>query len=232
MKTFVCSVPKSGTYLLRQILEFAGLGKHHLHISLHGTYDYSKISREVADRNPASCRTMMSIAESVNRIPEGGFAVGHLPCTKSTRKDLAGVRVVFVSRRNLKDTVLSYMVHQHSTERCERSKANLVWSQVQDPQQRFIEYIKLRGHGIINAAKDILPWHDHAGLSLIYEDLISPSHRRSELGRIKEFLGSDTSVDDLELAFGMNTLTKSSDGNRDKYWSEAAHELLDGMLEE
>ena len=44
MKTFVISIPKAGTYLIREILEHAGLGKSQLHVSESGTYDYSKIS--------------------------------------------------------------------------------------------------------------------------------------------------------------------------------------------
>jgi len=223
VKTFVTSVPKSGTYLLRQILEIAGLGNHQLHISELGTYDYSKVSMATGRRSPTSCLVRMSLSSSLAAIPEGGFAVGHLECSEANRQALDGLRVIFITRNNLKDTVLSYMVHQIETGRALRA-TNKVWRDIEDPQEQFLAYVRLHGERIINIARGIMPWKNHAGLCLHYETL------SDELTSLRQFLGSDVSEDVLARAFDVDTLTKSSDRNRDRYWSDEAHRIIDALL--
>ena len=132
MKAFIISIPKSGTYLLRELLEQLGLGKSHLHITESGTFDYSKVSYEVGRRNPRKCKTRMTLKESLDKIPENSFAVSHLTYTKEHTKLLKSFKVIFIGR-DIKEVYLSYMVYQLETGRAERYHEDKCWLREKNP---------------------------------------------------------------------------------------------------
>ena len=132
MKTFIISVPKSGTYLMREILEQAGLGRSQLHISESGTYDYSKISYEDGRRKPNLCKTRMPLYESLAQIPDRSYAVGHLAYSPQTAELLKDYNVLWIGR-DIKEIYLSFMIYQLETDRALRDPITIDGLEIQTP---------------------------------------------------------------------------------------------------
>ena len=127
MKTFVVSIPKSGTYMIRELLDRIGLVSSHLHVSERKTYDYSKVSIEKGRKQPGSCSTSMNLTKSIEQIPENSFAVGHLPYNKETIKILEPLNVLFL-KRDFKETVISMMLFLLESGRVKRHNRDRDWS--------------------------------------------------------------------------------------------------------
>src|SRR5690554_4406821 len=98
MRVFVITIPKSGTYLMREILEQIGFDSSYLHISKNGTYDYSKISFEDGRRDPKKCFTQMPFKESLAQIPQNSFAVGHIKYSRANAMLLKPFKLIFLGR--------------------------------------------------------------------------------------------------------------------------------------
>ena len=223
MRIFVVSIPKSGTYLLREILERMGFAASHRHISERGTYDYASISRQEGRSNPQKCLQRMPLKQSLQQVPEGSFAVGHLDFRHY--EALQEFEVIYLYR-DLADTVLSYMIYVMETGRAWRSKADQVWLRETDPQQRFLRYIELRGARIIRTARGIQPWADVADVCIGFDDL----KKDTTIAVLAEHFGIDVDFEYVRGAYDVVTQTLSADQDRERYWSEQAREWLANLI--
>lgn len=98
MKTLIISQPKSGTYLLANILENMGLMSTWMHINA-GSYDQYDPTRLAEGRkNPEKFRTPASLEESVARINDYEFAMMHLAFSKKTAETLYDFKKIILSR--------------------------------------------------------------------------------------------------------------------------------------
>lgn len=231
MRVFVISIPKSGTYLVREILEQFGFDRSYLHISETGTYDYSKISFDEGRSQPQKCLSRMSLEKSLKNIPQNSFAVGHLKYSLNTADLLKDFKLIFIGR-NAKETILSYMIYSLETGRALRSKVDKVWIDVTDPQEQFLEYIKLRGDRILETYSKILPWREHNIECFDFNRLKTNSIEQTQrLAQVLQSNFSDIEIKQvIDSSFGKKTLTSSKNIDKTKYWSEIAHQQIDMLL--
>lgn len=227
MKAFVNSIPKSGTYLVRELLESLGCGKSHLHISERGTYDYSKITFEEGRRTPQKCLVRQRLLSSLNNIPNGSFAVGHLKYKSRVVEALKPFNIIFLCRAP-KQTIISYLVYNIETGRALRDPYDKQWLQINDPQQQFVEYIKLRGERLLTTYKQILPWKDSPNVHTFDFNQLK-SNRVEETQRLAEVVGKQNRVEQTLSAFEKKTQTLSKTDTT-KFWSQEAHDRLDHII--
>jgi hypothetical protein len=214
---------------MREILEQAGLGKSQLHVSESGTYDYSKISYEEGRRRPNRCKTRMPLEESLERIPENSFAVGHLAYTPMTAELLEDFNVLFVGR-DIKEIYLSFMIYQIETGRALRDPIDERWARTRN----FETFIRTRGDKLMTKyITKILPWMDQPNINLFDFNMLK-NNPVEQTKRVVHTLGeySDEDVKRIvEASFNKPTQTLSQETDRQKYWSVEAHKLIDDLME-
>ena len=232
MKTFVITIPKSGTYLMRELLEQIGLKASYLHISERGTYDYSKVSLEKGRKNPQSCLKQMTLKESLNNISENSFAVGHLTHTTRIVDLLDSFNVLFL-KRDFKDTVLSRMLFLLQTGRANRQTSDKIWVNEQNKQQQFLKYVETNGDDIAKQYSEILPWGNNDNVECFDFNMIksSPTEQVQRLAEIHHLELNDNDIERvINASFNKNTLTKSTPCDKDKYWCKKTHNKLEDLI--
>ena len=232
MKTFIISVPKSGTYLLREILEQAGAAPSQLHISESGTYDYSKISYELGRRQPNKCKTRMPLEESLALIPENSFAVGHLAYSPETADMLKDFNVLFVGR-DIKEIYLSFMIYQIETGRALRDPIDDSWARADNPVWGFHKFLSTRGDKLMTKyITQILPWRNEENVNCFdFNEL--KDDKFTQTSRIVKTIGryTDQQVWNIvDSSFDKKTQTLSQQTDRSQYWSGVSHQIIDDLM--
>ena len=115
MKGFVCTIPKSGTYLIAEFLKQVGMRATNLHLDLHRFGDYGAADLETGRCFPERILVAEPLEDSIKRICDGEFAVGHLPVSAAPLFRDFGV---IFSRRNIRDVLISYCRFTADTGRC------------------------------------------------------------------------------------------------------------------
>lgn len=232
MKTFAITIPKAGTYLMRELLEQIGLKGSYLHISERGTNDYSKVTLEHGRKNPHVCFKKMTLEESLNNIPENSFAVGHLGYSPHTANLLSTFNVILL-KRDFKETILSRMLFLLQTGRGNRQKESKFWVNEQNHQTQFLKYIKTNGDNLAEQYSKILLWEDSDNVECFDFNMIksSPTEQVQRLAKIHHFELTKTEIEQIiDISFNKDTLTKSIPVDKDKYWCEKTHNKLDGLI--
>lgn len=98
MKYFIISLPKSGTYLLSNLLTEFKIKQTFLHLGLRKYQQYDKNNLIDGQKNPLKYTHNLGIDKSINLIKENEFAVGHLPCTENTIKILQNFKKILLVR--------------------------------------------------------------------------------------------------------------------------------------
>lgn len=233
VKTFITSIPKSGTYLVREILEQAGLGRSHLHISESGIFDYSKISFEEGRRNPRKCKTYMTLEKSLALIPENSFGVGHLACTNQAIDLLKGFNVIFVGR-DIKEVYLSFMIYQLETGRAHRYPEDNLWVKEKDPEKQFLKFIGIRGNKLMTKYfTRILPWIEQKNVAC-FDFNVLRNNPVNEVKRLIEPLDMPFTDEQIKQivtnSFDKKTQTLSHKKDRSAYWSNQAHQQIEKLI--
>jgi hypothetical protein len=98
MRVMIVSQPKAGTYLTSALLAEMGLEQTWLHINQNGYQKYNPDDLEAGRKRPEDFTTLSPLAESLELVPEGGFAVTHLPCLDPFIKPMEGFKKVLLTR--------------------------------------------------------------------------------------------------------------------------------------
>jgi len=230
MKTIVVSTPKSGTYLMRELLDNIGLHSSYLHITMTGIYDYSKVSLEEGRSNPYSCFTACSLKKSLSSIKDNSFALSHLPCTDRNIELLSDFNIIYLTR-DIKESILSFMLFSINTGRA-NTKIDNIWLYEKDHKKQFLSYIKTRGASIVNKHKSILPWIEQRNVNIFnFKNLIKYPYE--EVDRLANILGIYPTKAEIEKiiadSYGKETIT-SSPKHKIDYWSKEAHNEIEKLL--
>ena len=228
MKVVVLTIPKSGTYLMAQLLSEFGLRNTHRHFHVNAVSDYSNANRDEARQYPDRFRVYQPLSKSIQELRNNEFAVGHLPARAS--KQLRQARVVFVYR-NLRDVL---------TSSCRWIALSGRWQTVNDSWRKMPEgpdmlFAFLQIHGM-RAVKDIVRsaawYHEPCALRVRFEQLFGDYGSESRLltlRRLSEHLSLRLTDDEmlarLSAAMSAETLTKSSRRSRH-------HDFWDNRVED
>lgn len=228
-KVAVFSIPKSGTYLLAEILKQIGYVDTEVHLRVPSVSDYR--GKLLDERRKAYLHLTFDIdaSEIARLVLNGQFIVGHMPYNDHIKTVFNNFRIIF-SCRELRDTLVSamrFMSKRHNPD-------NEAWTNVPDGPERLVKFLDLTGGELITWYRTMAGWlADPNVLSIRFERLLGDGgedERHKEIRRICEYLGvaDSISVDTLvHSCFGVETLTWS--GKRtDKavYWSDEAESLF------
>jgi len=225
----ICSIPKSGTYLVSALLQQLGSEQTHFHVSKNEYSDYRTGNREDHRRHPEHFRVVAPFKSVLDGLAQGQHAVSHLPCSDEVQEACRqrGIRVIFLFR-DLRDCVVSYMRFLADTGR--DNSRHSEWIKEQGPR-RLVCFLKSYGW-FFEAAEPLIPWEDSSiAVSVRYEDLVGhfgPEAQRGALDALCGQLGISSRTDaDRVLQDSLNTPTLTWSGariNRNLYWSDEAEE--------
>ena len=234
-RILLCSIPKSGTYLLGRLFEELGLINTGLHISRGEASLYQHGDLQAYRTNPERFRINQPFGECVAKILPGQFAVSHLPCDTETKKLASELRVIFL-HRSLRDCLISLMRFIADSGR--DASFGSAWIQKADGPDRMVAFLKSYDWFCSQWVEPLLAWESQPGvLSVSYEDLMGDSGSRRQLEVLRAICSQiginpeNVALDEvLRSALNVSTLTWSGDrSRRDHYWSDEAEAIFKKM---
>jgi hypothetical protein len=215
MKTLIIAVPKSGTHLLREILETAGLGHSHIHIGREGLFDYGKLTYEMGREYPMGCLERMPLEAALARVDT--YAMSHLRYSEEAHEKLAGFRLLLVSR-DISEIILSGMVWSMRTGRRPGK-----WKKAPNDRKRLKQWIEKYGEWIVKEYKSIMEWEPYAH-HFSYEELRNGSERLAKLYGIEDIHAV------TEKAIASETLTKLAPYKPSTYWDQESKSMVNKLV--
>jgi hypothetical protein len=221
----VISLPKSGTYLMAELLKAFGYRATGWHLSARYCTDYSHADLVEARRDPAKYSRNGTPGEFLSRVRPGEFAVGHLPYNEEILQATAGFQRLYLTR-DLRTALVSYMRFLADTGRMDAK--NLPWYPLADPRQRVVVFLATTAPRLLEALYErMVGWSQLDAIHHVrFEDLTADTPQA--LRTIDALASSlDVKHDDantlLQTSLSATTVTKS-DGltQLDDYWSDDA----------
>jgi len=214
-RAVVCSIPKAGTYLLNELLQTMGLVSARIHLGEEGFSDYRFASLETARSRYAELDVRLPLADTVQLLLPGQFAVGHLRCRPEVRDALGSIRKVF-AYRDLRDCVVSWMRFIVDAGRVTPDRQE--WASAPDGPARLEKMLDSRTGFDFDCVREMTEWRrDPDVLSVCYETLLrNPNTAESQgcISALADFLmvptGDVQSASILPAVLSRQTLTKSA----------------------
>jgi len=224
-RALIISTPKSGTYLLGEVLKNLGMSETKMHLFEQGYSDYAGADIHDARVNPHKFQRHVPLTASLMTIPPGHFAVGHLQFTAQCCRATATFRRFFLTRE-LRCSLVSFMRFVCSTGRF--GAPQQAWYSLSDPGQRLVGFLDTFGKafldGLFHPMTGWLGFEDV--MTLRFEHLTGPTNQALQtIDRIAAHIGarSYNAEDILSASFAADTITKSPQLTRpEQYWSDDA----------
>jgi hypothetical protein len=222
----IVSVPKSGTYLLSELLKNRGFVQTFMHMGSTWADFFNPRRLEEGRTDPEKFRQPLPLKAALTRIPDHGFAVGHLAYSYETVRLLSRFKLIFL-KRDLRDCIVSHMRFFIATGRCNARSAN--WYQEPDKRKQLIMFMLRAGLPLcLGIYENLVGWNEMADLfTLKFEDLIAGNI--TVIQQLLDYLGNrrTVSTDDMARVFAADTLTKSATPTRwQDYWSDDAEAIF------
>lgn len=224
-KIIICSVPKSGTYFLGQILTRLGLRDSKIHVNLHSYTDYNGVDLDTARHKASELRVHEPLSSSLQRISPSEFVVGHLPVT--TAPMLREFGVIF-TYRNVRDILVSFCRWVAQTGRWP-DDGN--WRELPDGPEKLLGFLQHHGRQLRGLIDCPAGWKSQPGATQVaFEELMGDygaDAAADAMQRIARAVGSCEHSDAdllqiLEDAKGTETITRSgARSSRELFWNEA-----------
>lgn len=227
-KAVVCSIPKSGTYLVGKLLELLGLVPSMLHVWPEGLSDYRGRTLDQMRLDYLQFNVQIPLADSLQLIRQGQFAVGHLACDETNRELLKPFRKIFVYR-NLRDALVSWMRFHVDAGRT--SNLGEFWKSIADGPDRMLAFLDMLGERFFSTCDTRwlgMPEVFSVSFEQLYGDHgIDVQHE--SIRDLHRFLEIPTPLVDpakiVEDLIGHPTLTWSgSRTRRELYWNDAVEQ--------
>ena len=199
----VLSLPKSGTYLVAEVLKDIGFKPTYWHLHEESYEDYSHGTKEAMLQCYSRFTIVRPLEATISALPEGTFAVGHLP---SNRRCIAAMQSVesCLLVRELRTAIVSRFFFEKGARRGDRSLANP--EQVALARDSLEAFLRSQGRRLINQADRIAGWRSKCAIPTIqFEEVRAESDRAIDL--LARIAGHD--VDSIKLALH-NALQRGS----------------------
>ncbi|MHA1948290.1 MAG: sulfotransferase domain-containing protein [Candidatus Thorarchaeota archaeon] len=220
--TFAFTIPKSGTYLIKEILEelevvYCG------HFSTFSYFDQRFGDLEEFRINPDKFISKIDISTSSRMIRNGQFGVGHIPPVPNYRKFFNRFHKIFCYR-NLRNVIISCVKYYDKIDR--RGIGNEVdeFKKIPMGEEKVLKWISIWGPEYSNLSKDMMKWQDvDRVLSVSFEDLVSEDCWESIL-EISKHMKIPISISESKRiaasVVGKRTVTSTNErSDYKKYWS-------------
>ena len=229
---FVCTIPKSGTYMYAELLTKMGLIPTNLHISTWGCSDLRFASKKMARTAPEELLRSSPIDLLLDSIQQGQFAVGHLPYNEFCAKLLGRFKIVF-TYRDLRDTLISFM--RYMAKNGLGTARSDGWGNWPEGAAKFERYLELHGEEFFKMILPMKGWLELPNVfALEYEQVMGDYGETVQtkcIHQLISFLGikyQDDSQQLLRDVLNCDTLTYSgSRSKREKYWSKKAEAFFE-----
>jgi len=221
----VLSLPKSGTYLVAELLKALVYRSTGMHLAEKAYTDYSEAEIQDARRDPGRFARSEPLDKSLTRIQPGEFAVGHLPFNEATREATTRFKRIYLTR-DLRTALISYMRFMHSTGRL--GAEQLAWYPIADSRKRLIVFLTTTAPYLLNRFYQCMAgWTELDDvLHERFEDLTAgPAKATAVIDRVAAHLGVSgyDGPTVLQTILAAETITKSGRLTRlREYWSPDA----------
>lgn len=224
-RVVVVSIPKSGTYLVAELLKALGYRSTGMHLAETAYTDYTGSRLEDARRDPGRFTRSEPLPAALTRIGPGEFAVGHLPFKAEVVEATAPFKRLFVTR-DLRWALISYMRFMHSTGRL--GAKHLAWYPIADLRKRCYVFLQTTAPYLLKRFYEGLAgWSQLTDvLPVRFEDVVSQGPRATRtvesIARFLDLPHCDASSV-LRASLAAETITKSEGLTQlDDYWSREA----------
>lgn len=224
-RVIVVSIPKSGTYLVAELLTALGYHSTGMHLAETAYTDYSGSQLDDARRDPGRFTRSEPLSASLTRIQPGEFAVGHLPFNAEVVEATALFKRLFVTR-DLRWALISYMRFMHSTGRL--GAQNLAWYPIVDLRKRCYVFLQTTAPYLLRRFyQGMAGWSQLADvLPVRFEDVVSQGELATRavesIARFLDLANCDAPRV-LRASLAAETITKSEGLTQlDDYWSREA----------
>ncbi|MDH4191524.1 MAG: hypothetical protein OEW21_15140 [Betaproteobacteria bacterium] len=231
-RVFVVSLPKSGTYLIAEILGLLGLANTGVHMSESGFSDYRPIAIAHDNSDDSLPPHQFPLHKAIRLMMPGQFAVGHLGYSDYVIDCLSEFRVL-VSKRELRGALVSHMRFFMHPRR--GAKHGSAWKAIDNDTKRMEVFMGLWAQELIAWYRSISPWtRDRSGLTVRFEDLLGSNGEEAQLQLLRaiaEKAGLDATDTRLLQAVGLakaaKTLTKSETASTvGQFWSTECERIF------
>lgn len=235
MKVILCSVPKSGTYLMSNFFKELGLESSNFHFNDNEYSDYSGAAMDKARTNPESFRVEEPFEKGIKRLLEGQFAVGHFSTKQLMHLD--GFEKLFIYR-DLTDCIISFAIWTQKTGRWEKADANPNWRNTIDQKDFVTQFLKQHGESVKGLFAKTVNWVDAPNVVKVKSETLRGDDGReqqvSEFKKIVEAL--KLNLEDVQVeskianALNKRSLTKiNNDQDYDWYKTKEFYRELDKL---
>jgi hypothetical protein len=228
----VISVPKSGTYLLGEILKSIGFLDVGIHGAAWGFQDFRVGSIEEKLSQIAMRTVRLPIEEYVDLIRPGQFVLGHFPHELRVLTAITGFKRILLVR-DLRDCFVSYMRYVARLGALSGNAPD--WSKLQDKISQMELFAETEGAQFFELVRPLQGWLTDRGTLLVrYEDLMGDHGKTRLAAALKAMVDhigvfGDGAVPDIARARVVDTLTATGERtNRVEWWSAK----VEGRFEE
>jgi hypothetical protein len=224
-RVIVVSIPKSGTYLVAELLKVLGYRWTGMHLAEAAYTDYSGSALEEARQDPGRFARNEPLSASLGRIHAGEFAVGHLLFKDEAIQATKPFKRLFLTR-DLRSALISYMRFMQTTGRL--GARQLAWYSIPDLRRRCHVFLQTSAPYMLKRFYEgMVGWSRLDGtLHVRFEDLMNEAQIATRaIESVAEFLGVPNcdAQSVLQSSLAAETITKSDGVTRlDDYWSDEA----------
>ena len=225
-RVLATTVPKSGTYLLGQVLERLGFGPIGVQVYEDAVQDLRGQTRDEA-LDTDNVQVRLPIEQSLPLVRAGQYALGHVAYSERSLSAAKDFAVLFVYR-DLRDCFVSLV---RFSERLKRSGPPPAWATLRGRAEKMNGFLDepCGVEWFMGLARGVVPWMTHPGvLPVRYETLLGDEGRESAerlVGAICRAVGVEAgrgrAAEVLAAAVSSETITKSSGRSKwTDYWDD------------
>lgn len=237
-RVFVLTIPKSGTYLITEILEKMGMVNCGVHVALDFVQDNRYADEQILKIEPGRYMVHLPFHLSTKLIQKGQFAFGHIPCYRTQRILLNDFQKVF-TYRNIRDVIISLVRYhdsrKHKAFRGERLEQYSRFKAEAMGTGKIKQWYVIWGNEYINLIKSMSSWkEDEEVFKIKFEILMGDDGEEAQISMLRDlagFVGLEITGEAINKALnasiGSNTVTYS--GRRSlhsEWWNDELEELF------
>ncbi|MDO9607515.1 MAG: hypothetical protein Q7J26_03235 [Brevundimonas sp.] len=236
-KIIVATMPKSGTYLIANILKEMSIIDCEMHLSEYQYSDYRNLTPEEKIANVVDLTIHEPLEVAITKVMPGQFVVGHIPYTLEI-DGLFGDFSKIISVRHPRSALVSAMRFE---ERRIRANPNWLsgsrdWVEISCRFEKMEAFLRQLGGGYMSEFKYSTLWMDAYPSNVVQFEKITGMHGYDnqvlEFKRILDIVNCNHVLisDIIEKSLWMPTPTYSgSISNVDECWNDNCEEIFEHL---
>ena len=228
-KIAVVTLPKSGTYLMAEVLFELGYVNTHIQAWAFGLHDYRQRTLEQMVRDYLEFQVALPIEVSAPLVRKGQFWVGHFEAANCGAV-LSDFRKIFMIR-DLRFALVSYMRWLSRPGRGGEPADR--WRHLSDTEEKFTAFFETHGRDYLRWCRDIVDWRTLGDVCVVrFEDITGLAGERAGVEvttALAKFLDEGEAQVAAAIRQSVGRTTKTYSGrysSLDDIWSERVQALF------